>query len=68
MLSKLSDVDALHEKKKKLAGRRNLTNPTADADPPKPTPKKGAKGGGKGDKGGGKAAAGSDRAPAAENP
>ena len=67
VLSKLSDVDALHEKKKKLAGRRNLPAPSGDADPPKPTPKKGGKGGGKGDKGGGKAAAGSDRAPAVEN-
>ena len=60
VLSKVSDVDALHEKKKKLAGRRNPSNPAADAEPPKPTPKKGAKGGGKGEKGGGKTAAGSD--------
>jgi len=63
ILSKLSDVDSLNEKKKKLAGRRATTTTTSETELPKPNPKR--KGGGKGDKG--KSAAGGDKAPAAEN-
>ncbi len=59
-LSKLSDVDSLNEKKKKLSARR--TPPLIEADP-KPSPKKGK--GGKSEKGGGKGSGG-DRPPAAE--
>ena len=49
ILSKLSDVDSLKEKKKKLAGRRATTTTTSETELPKPNPKR--KGGGKGDKG-----------------
>ena len=51
VLAKLSDIDNLHEKKKKLNVRRGLVL-TENPDPPK-NPKKGNKGGGKGDKQGG---------------
>ena len=60
-LSKLSDVDNLNEKKKKLSARRAPLLIEAD---PKPSPKKSGKGG-KSEKGGGKGSGG-DKPPAAE--
>ena len=58
VLAKLSDIDSLNEKKKKLNFRKALNN-AENAEIPKAPPKKGGKGGGKGEKAG----SGKDTAP-----
>lgn len=61
ILSKLSDINSLAEKKRKLAGRRTPAAAAASEADPKPHPKR--KGGGKGDK----SKAGGEKPSATEN-